>query len=518
MRQTAILALLCIALCNAQSFVKMQGIPEGLSATYVQFLDYDNDGRPDMLLNGSRLFHNGGKAPGDVTLNECGEAAGIKDGGYSLCYDYDCDGLVDIVTAFPHVWHNNGDGTFTDMAEKLSFAPGPKVMSMAAGDLDGDGLPDLFIGASEDWNSGNPVYYKAQLWMNRGDHWEECSEAVGTDTKTYARGILINDIDGDGRQDVFVTNYRLQANILWINSGDGKFQNKAAEYGVAGELSPKKFYDATKKQHYGPHYGHGIGACWMDFDRDGMLDLLVANLVHKYVGPTSKGGYDIRGYVCGDSTFYRFDGKAFKDVRKNLGVPLRPIGGRGEFKGDELWSGCMPADVDCDGFEDVFIPQIYNLNYARAILFMNQDGKSFKDCAPAAGIGVIDSYAGAWADLDGDGYMDLVTSGRPQVDAPREMSIYLNQGGGNSWYKIRLLSKNGRTAIGAKVTVKLGDARLVRLNSAGIGTMSQQNSPYLHFGLGATPPEEFDVTVKWPDGTATELKAKPNTTAVLSVP
>ncbi len=178
----------------------------------------------------------------------------------------------------------------------------------------------------------------------------------------------------------------------------------------------------------------------------------------------------------------------------------------------------MPADVDCDGFEDVFIPQIYNLNYARAILFMNQEGKSFKNCAPAAGIGLIDSYAGAWADLDGDGFMDLVASGREKVDAARELAIYLNQGSPNSWYKIRLLPKKGKTAIGAMVTIELGDARLVRLNSAGIGTMSQQNSPYMHFGLGATPPEEFDVTVKWPDGTVTKVKGKPNTTAVLTVP
>ena len=491
--------------------LEKNALPEEVSASYLHWLDYDGDGRPDLLVNGARLFHNE-SSRGRIQFKEVTQEAGLSDGGVALCYDYDNDGLVDIITSKPHVWRNNGDGMFTDQAALLGFKPTPKAMAMAAGDLDGDGRADLFIGMGENWNNGNnPDYFSAELWLNKADGWVDIAPKAKVDRKAYTRAILIHDVDGDGCQDVFVANYRLQANLLWLNQGNGVFKEVAKEWGVQGELDANRYYDNVRKKHFGPRYGHCIGACWSDFDGDGVLDLCVANLVHKYVGPSKNlSSYDIRGYVCDDSAFYRHAGTRFENVRHALGVSKKPIGGRGVFEGDELWAGCTAADADNDGWEDLFIPQIYNLPYAKTLLLMNAEGRGFIDQAAIAGIQRIDTYAGAWADIDGDGFMDLATAGRPEKDAKSGLAIYRNGGNANHWLKVKLHSK--KSSLGAQVSVMLGGRKLVRLNSAGVSTLGQQNEPTLHFGLGSSPLAPIAITVHWPDGSTSKHTASPDST------
>lgn len=512
------LFLFCVAVEALPHFtLEKNALPEEVSATYLHWLDYDGDERPDLLVNGARLFRNE-SSRGSIQFKEVTREAGLSDGGVALCYDYDNDGLVDIITSNPHIWRNNGDGTFTDQAAVLGFKPNPKAMAMAAGDLDGDGRADLFIGMGENWNNGkSPEYFPAELWLNKADGWVNIAPQAKVDSKTYARAILLHDVDGDGRQDVFVANYRLQANLLWLNKGNGVFKEVAKEWGVQGEFDANRYYDNVTKKHYGPRYGHCIGACWSDFDGDGVLDLCVANLAHKYVGPSkSLSKYDIRGYLCDDSAFYRHAGTRFENVRLALGVSKKPIGGRGVFQGDELWAGCTAADADNDGWEDLFIPQIYNLPYAKTLLLMNADGKGFIDQAGIAGIQRIGTYAGAWADIDGDGFMDLATAGRPEKDAQIGLVIYRNGGSTNHWLKVKLRSK--KSALGAVVTANLGGRTLIRLNSAGISTFGQQNDPVLHFGLGASQTASVAITVLWPDGSTTRHFAAPNTTLLISQP
>jgi hypothetical protein len=498
---------------------------EGVKAHVVNWLDFDRDGWPDLLVSGARLFRNSGGP--DARFTDVTDSAGLTGAARStaVCFDYDNDGWTDIVTTRGGLWHNESGRGFRDVAEATGFAPHEKSGAIGCGDVDGDGFADIYIGMKEDWNDGNPAYYPHQLWLNRkGTRFREVGAEAGINRKMYGRAVLFSDVDGDGRQDIFVGNYRLQPNLLWHNRGETRFQDVAQVFGVTGRLRPNQYVDPVRRKRYGPRYGHTIGACWLDFDNDGRLDLFTANLVHKYVGPSGsrRRSYDVRGYVCDDSAIYRRTGKTFTDVRERLGVPPMPMGGRDVYKGDELWSGCVPGDANNDGWVDVFVPQVYNLTYANGRLFLNGGGQRFVESAAAAGIRRIDTYAGAWADIDRDGLLDLATAGRPAKGQPAALCLYRNAGSeavsGNRWVKVRLVpGDSGRTVLGARVRVRCGDLAQLRELTAGTSSYGQQNDPDLHFGLGdGAGPVHVEVT--WPNGATTRETTEAGTTLELAQP
>ena len=493
----------------------------GVGGAYVNWLDVQNDGRPDLLVDGCRLYLNEGPPLYKFTAAPRGMWPGTKRGP-ALCVDLDNDGWTDIVSTQGKVWRNLQGKGFKDVAKDWAFTPHPKANVLAAGDLDGDGWADIYVGMKEDWNNGNPTYYQHELWHNEGGKgFREVSKEAGVRHKTYARGVLIFDLDGDGDQDIFVANYRLQANLFLLNRGEGTFSEVAGKWGVAGKKDPTLYLDTKVKRRYGPLYGHTIGACLLDVDNDGAMDIFAANLVHKYVGPSGKS-YDIRGYVCDDSAIWRRQRDRFVDWRSQLGVPPMPHGPRGVFKGDELWAGCAAGDVNNDGWTDVFVPQIYNLSYARCRLFLNSDGRRLLDRAELAGLPYINSYAGAWADIDGNGRLDLATAGQVGVDQPSRLRLHRNEGGeemiNHLWIKLLLKPGDGRqTPLGSVVTVVQGDRRWVRQLTCGTSTYGQQNGPAMHFGLG-TDDRDVTVEVRWPNGRKTKRQVAPASTVSLSMP
>ena len=506
------------------SFHEVTG-PRGLpdtGARFVYWLDFDNDLYPDLLVDGTRLFRNTG--PPAFAFVDVTAMTGLTGSQTCAlaCVDFDNDGWTDVVTTRGELWRNREGKQFVNIAKQAGFQPHAKAGVIGAGDVDGNGYADLYVGMKEDWNAGNPTYYARQLWLNRdGRHFSEVGRASGINLSTYARSVLFSDVNGDGRQDIFVANYRLQPNLLWLNRGACRFRNVARKYGVAGRYAPEQYLDPVSLRRYGPRWGHTIGACWWDFDNDGRQDLFTANLVHKYVGPSNikRMRYDIRGYVCDDSAIYRHQGKYFVNWRKRLGVPLMPMGGPAVYQGDELWAGCCPGDANNDGWTDVFVPQVYNLDYAKAKLLLNAGGVRLADAADKAGIRRIDTYAGAWADFDSDGLLDLITAGRPRKDKPARLCLYRNRGSqeiaARNWLKVRLQQSGTRTMLGTRLTVRAGELTQFREFSVGHSSYGQQNGPNLHFGLGDWQ-GGVSIVVRWPDGAMSEVDARPNTLVIIA--
>ncbi len=472
----------------------------------VNFLDIDNDNMPDILLDGRRLFRNN-SSNGKISFTEISNT-GLK-GGRAFAFDYDNDGWTDIVTTGGNLLRNNHDCTFTEMAEQCNFAPKKEGISIAVGDLDNNGFADIVIGQLEYWNDGNPKYHKMELWLNEnGRKFRNIAAEKGLDCLKYTRGLLIFDADDDGRQDIYLANYRLQENMFFKNHGNLNFTEEAEKYNIQGVYDREMFTMPDGKK-TGYRYGHSIAAMLFDFDNDGNLDIWVSNLVHKYVGPSKwqTGAMDYRGYYCDDSAIYRNMRGYFKDWRKQLDLPTMPIGGNGVFKGDELWAGATASDINNDTFEDVFVPQIYNKDYAKAKIFLNHHGKKFSDCADSAlPFPLIDNYCGAWADIDMDGKTDLASCGRRAVDMPHQTVILQNCTGENIKYsnfrKVILRSSPHQTAAGAVVRMTCGGKTQTRINNAPSGALAQQNDPALHFAL----PDKCrlpTVEITWPNGKIT---------------
>ncbi|UCH89722.1 MAG: PKD domain-containing protein [Thermoplasmata archaeon] len=491
---------------------------KGVNGNYFSWTDYDNDGYFDLLINGRRLFRNDG--PPDYNFTEVTGPANITGGTSNGVWgDYDNDGYLDFYAGGglnnkDKLWHNNGNGTFTDVTQAAGGVTDTSPTTAAGwGDFDKDGDLDLYVANGEDWNSGNPIYYADKLYENNGDGtFSDITVAAGIDDYTtpyYGRGVAWGDYDNDGWLDVYISNYRIQHNYLWRNNHDGTFTDVSFDMNVTGLVH---YYDDGQGNVYGPYYGHTIGSSWGDLNNDGNLDLWVSNLVHKYVSST-----DIRGYICDDSNIFVSQGAPFynfSDIRLTSGIPTKPIGGAGTYIGDELWFNAAIADFDNDGDLDVYVPQAggeyYNFTYSYSFLFRNNNDGTFTDIGPTAGIRTWCTYGGAWADFNNDGFMDLVTSGKiPQAGGKYEVKLYKNNGNSNNWLHVQLYGNESNSmAIGARVTIKTASGIQVREVEGGMGCHSHENSLPVEFGLGGTT-TVAEIEVRWPNGKLQKQKNVP---------
>jgi len=413
------------------------------------WVDVDQDGWTDLC------------AAGTVWRNEAGKrfsklATGV---GEVVAADFDNDGYPDLFSySSMQVFQNQHGKSFA----AFSLPPLPKCVSLGAcwADLNGDGFVDLFIGGYEDWDAG--VTYPDLVLLNEGG---KAFKLAWSDQRYRARGVTACDFDQDGDVDVYVSNYRLQPNVLWRNDGSGKLED------VAKELNAL----ATSPGFAG---GHSIGASWGDFDNDGRFDLFAGNFAH----------VDGRG----DQPKSRFlrnlgpDAKfAFED-RGPCGVHYQ-----------ESYASPSAADFDNDGKLDLFFTTVYETASFgvknNPTLFHNDGGFAFSDRTAAAGLaGLPPTYQAAWADFDQDGDIDLVTAGR----------LFENQSPARHWLAVQLTGngKNiNRSAVGAQVRLRgKSDEVLTRQVEAGTG-QGCQNDLTLHFGVGDLQ-GPYSVEISWPDG------------------
>ena len=484
-------------------------------------LDYDGDGDLDvyllqsMMLNekkkisdalfppppgwkpGNRLFRNDFIPTGKLRFTDVTERAGVGHVGYGMgaaTGDYDNDGDPDLyVTNFGSniLYRNNGNGTFTDVTREAGVDDPRWSTSTTFLDYDRDGDLDLFVTNYVDFTpQGNkrcydstgeliyctPAAYRpvpSRLFRNEGNgKFVDVTQASGIGAAFGpGLGVICADVNNDGWVDIYVANDGA-ANLLWINKGNGTFEEVGLMSGVA--------YSADGV----PRAGMGVTAG--DFDNDGDEDLLVTNL-------TKEG-----------STLYQNNGRGdFHDATTefNLAQPTFLSTGFGVE-----W-----FDYDNDGKLDLFmangavttLPSLRGTPYPyhqRNQLFHNEgEGKPFRETTAVAGpalelSGV--SRGAAFGDIDNDGDIDIVVTNN---NGPAR--LLLNEGVSRfHWLEVRLEGvKDNRSGIGARVGVMRKGQKPLWRRAHTDGSYLSANDSRVHFGLGPEPNLEA-IVVHWPSG------------------
>jgi len=476
-------------------------------------------------------------------------------------FDYDNDGWPDIFvvngttldalakgTAAPtnHLYHNNRDGTFTDVTAKAGLAHTGWGQGVCVGDYDDDGNEDLFV----------TYYGKNVLYHNDGNGTftdvSDKAHVAGTGG-TWSTGCAFLDYDRDGKLDIFVATYvdfdlksapapgerascmwkgvpvmcgprglEWGKNVLYHNRGDGTFE----------DVTTKAKIDQTNG-----HYGFSVST--FDFDDDGWPDIYVAcdstpSILYRNnhdgtfndVAVTAGAAFNEdgkeqagMGSTIGDyngdgrldifktnfsddtSTLYRNNGDGtFDDVTfaAGLGLYTKYLG----------W-GTMFLDVDNDGWPDLLLvnghvyPEVDSQHLGSdyrepRILYHNKGNGTFEDISANAGPGITTAASGrglAIADLWNDGRISAVIS---NMSAPP--SLLVNQvRSTNHWIAFKTIgTRSNRDGIGAKIRVKAGDRMLVDEVRSG-SSYDSNNDMRLHFGLGSATKLEW-VEVRWPSG------------------
>ena len=422
-------------------------------------IDYDNDGWVDIYASGVLWKNNKGNSFSKV----------FEKGSNAIWADFDNDGYSDLFCYSTQrlFWNDHGK----DFVSK----PFPKnLISSSLGaslaDYNGDGFIDIYIGGYENWEEGKT--YPDVLLMNyEGKSWENAF----SDDRHRARGITSCDFDNDGDVDIYVSNYRLQPNVLWRNNGSGKFVDVAVSHNAV----------ATWEGFAG---GHSIGAAWGDFDNDGNIDLFAGNFAHD----------DSRGHQP-HSFFLRNTGYEKDYIFENKGEC--------GLHYQESYASPAVSDYDNDGDLDLYFTTVYatasfgKKNYP--VLYRNEGDWKFVDVTEKSGLDKLGStYQAAWADIDNDGDVDLVTDGK----------LLINQGNRNSWLKVKLFGDGkiiNSDAIGSQVRIRLKEKILTRQVEAGTG-QGNQNEMTLHFGLGKYN-DTVELEIFWAKGLTQKLyKIKPN--------
>lgn len=485
--------------------------------------DYNNDYFPDFISK-NRLYHNSFK-DGLISFVDVTEQAGLSGmKGLPMFLDINNDGLLDIMTNASQLFIQSKNGKFMDKAQDYELKFPDKVNTLSFVDLNGDGFTDIVGGLSEihDTQKGTFSFLPPFAFLNiGGKKFIDASKMFNFDDhKAYNRGIHWADYDQDSKIDGYFSNYRLRENFLYKKT-DKEFINIAQSKNIAGEKNNSQYYDEYYKKRFGPQFGHTIASHWADFNNDGLLDLWVSNLVHKFVGIGGNGSYDYRGYVCDDSKIYKNLGAPlynFVDMRKDSGIPYKPMGDWTKYKGDELWAQTIVGDYDNDGFQDVFLTQVYNLPYAHSLLYRNLGNFKFQKSSVSEPIRFFDSYVAVWADIDRDGKLDLLTSGRPEINKPHEFKIFRNITKNNHNYiKIKLVGgKSSKNPVTTQVKLFLNDGSIQLRQVDGInGTHNQQSESIIHFGLGTKTIIGFQI--RWSSGVVQNYNANKVNTTYLGV-
>jgi len=426
--------------------------------------DYDNDGHPDLYITGTpraALYHNNG----DGTFTDVTVKAGVKnEGRWSACavwFDYDRDGYLDLLVCnytqidFDHpkvcefngvrtycdqkvyagmpltLYHNNGDGTFTDVSHSSGVDRYVgRALGAVAIDVDDDGWPDVFVARDA---SPNLLLMNRHdgTFADRGDQAEISFDENGV--AKAGMGVDAGDLLGNGHPAFVVTNFNDEFHSLFVSQGKYPFEDWTTRSHLA---SITKSYV-------------GWGAHFLDYSNEGNLGLVIINGHLNQVIEMARG----------------------------------------------------------------------DVQYKQPLLLLRNNGQGvLEDMRATAGEAFRKGYTGrglAVGDYDNDGGTDLVFS---CLNA-RPVLLHNNVGAENAWIGIRLVgTKSNRDAIGAKLSLRSGNRQLVRWITGGSSYLSSHDNRVI-FGLGRQAPESVDLQIRWPSGqTQTVAGLKPRTYHLIREP
>jgi hypothetical protein len=497
------------------SFVPTNGAPskrfiiEAKGGGGIAWIDYDNDGFPDLfLVNGStfehwrrgdsppsRLYHN----DGDGTFTEV-KGSGLDHTGWGMgaCVgDYDNDGYDDLyVTYYGRnvLYHNNGDGTFTDVTKKAGVGGGGWGTACAFGDYDSDGFLDLYVAnylnvdiehLGEPGSAANCTYRNMSVFCgprglpggrdflfhnNRNGTFTDVTELAGIEANSYyGLGVVWGDYDRDGKPDIYVANDSTPSS-LYHNNGDGTFTDVGVQAGVAysGEGTEQA----------------GMGVDFADYDNDGWADIVKGNFSND-----TKNLYH-----------NNHDG-TFSDVTYAAGLA------------DVSWLfttfGAKFLDYDNDGWKDIFLAngQVFpdvdkysmGITYAeRSLLFHNRGDGKFDEVGLQSGPGLAQqkvSRGVATADYDNDGDLEILVTN--MNDSP-VLLHHIRKNPNHAIVVKTIGTRSNRDGIGAEIRVisrALTQSDTVRSG----GSFLASSDLRVHFGLGASTNLER-LEIHWPSG------------------
>ncbi|HEY6244982.1 MAG TPA: CRTAC1 family protein [Pyrinomonadaceae bacterium] len=482
-------------------------LPETIGAGCA-FLDYDNDGWMDIYLvnSGPADFYNPTTPPRnalyhnnhDGTFTDVTEKAGVTGGTFGMgvaAADYDADGWVDLyVTSYGRniLYHNNRNGTFTDVTDKAGVAAPGWSTNAVWFDYDNDGKLDLFVSSFVFYNKSQSLY---------------CTDAEKKRLYYCVPRF-----------------FKPEPSHLFRNNGDGSFTDVSKESGIAA------------------YAGKSFGAVATDVNNDGLMDLFVANdtmpnflFINKGNGKFEEVGLTA-GVAYSDAGKARsgmgvdavdYDGDGWQDLfvanidheffslyhnRKDLTFTDEP----GEIApATQLLSGWGVRffDYDNDGLPDLFLvnghPDDFiemlqpRVKYHEPLLLFQNTGRRFKDVSALSGEIFSQNFSGrglAVGDFDNDGDLDVLISNNGEAPV-----LLRNEGGNrNNWLGLQLIAtKSNPAATGAIISWEAGGVKRRRLKTAG-GSYLSSHDPREILGLGAATKID-SVEVRWPGGHVDKL-------------
>ncbi|MGC9994702.1 MAG: CRTAC1 family protein [Terriglobia bacterium] len=475
-------------------------------------------------------------------------------------YDYDHDGWLDVLVpsgtrleGFPpgqeptnRLYHNNRDGTFTDVTEKAGLTRTGWCYGVCVGDYDNDGHDDLFL----------TYYGRNALYHNNGDgtFTDVTGKAGLRESGTrFGSGCTFVDYDRDGFLDLFVSRYidmdlaktpvggssryckyldvpvncgplglQQETCTLYHNNGNGTFTDVSAKAGIL--KAGRRF---------------GLTAVAFDYNNDGWPDLFVAcdstpNLLYRNNrdGTFTEVGMEAGCAVSGDGQEEAnmgvgvgdYDGDGFLDLflpHFSSDTPILYRNSLGEFFDDVTSAAGLAvntkyvcwgvdfADFDNDGWLDIFhvtgtvYPEVEKVNpeykfKTPRVVYRNLGNGSFEEVSDLSGAPVLEPHSSrgcAFGDFNNDGNVDVLI-----LNMSEPPSLLLNQNrSGHHWLSVKLLgTRSNRSAIGARVAVTAGGRRQVREVLSGSSYISQSDLRQ-HFGLGQAKGVD-QIEVRWPSG------------------